>query len=146
MLLPRKSLLSDSSFFYAAVNRRDPYHPVVRRILEEAYKNRWILVTTTFVIAETHALILARLGRDIAAQWLKGIWHGVHIIRPTEEDERRACEIIFTYADKDFSFTDAISFAVMERLGISVALSLDEHFVQFGKFTVVPLQSERLSD
>jgi len=67
-----------------------------------------------------------------------------HVIRLTEEDERRACEIIFSYTDKDFSFTDAISFAVMERLGITVALSLDEHFVQFGKFTVVPLQTESL--
>jgi predicted nucleic acid-binding protein len=144
MLLLRRSALSDSSFFYAAVNRRDRYHTVVRRVLESAYKGGWILVTTTFVVAETHALILARLGRDIAAKWLEGVWHGVHVIRPTEEDERRACEIIFGYTDKDFSFTDAISFAVMGRLGITVALSLDEHFVQFGKFTVVPLQTEKL--
>jgi len=144
MLLLRRSALSDSSFFYAAVNRRDRYHTVVRQVLESAYKGGWILVTTTFVVAETHALILARLGRDIATKWLEGVWHGVHVIRPTEEDERRACEIIFGYTDKDFSFTDAISFAVMERLGITVALSLDEHFVQFGKFTVVPLQTEKL--
>ncbi len=144
MFVPRKSGLIDSSFFYAAVNRRDHFHSVVRQILESAYKGGWALITTTYVIAETHALILARLGRDVAARWLQGVWHGVHVVRPTEEDERRACEIIFGYADKDFSFTDAISFAVMERLCISLALSLDEHFVQFGKFTVVPLQAEKL--
>jgi predicted nucleic acid-binding protein len=36
------------------------------------------------------------------------------------------------YKDKDFSLTDALSFAVMERLGVRVAFSLDRHFVQFG--------------
>jgi hypothetical protein len=41
MLLLRRSALSDSSFFYAAVNRRDRYHTVVRQVLESAYKG-WL--------------------------------------------------------------------------------------------------------
>jgi uncharacterized protein len=35
--------------------------------------------------------------------------------------------------DKAYSFTDALSFAVMERLGISIAFALDQHFDQFGR-------------
>jgi predicted nucleic acid-binding protein len=70
----------------------------------------------------------------------------VLIIRPTEGDEERALDIIFGYTDKDFSFTDALSFAVMERLGIKVAFSLDEHFVQYGKFLVLPLQGATLPE
>jgi len=51
------------------------------------------------------------------------------------------------YADKDFSLTDAISFAVMEWLGISVALSLDRHFVEYGGgFFVIPLMGTRLPE
>lgn len=38
----------------------------------------------------------------------------------------------FRYDDKRFSFTDAISFVVMERLGIPYAFSFDRDFAQYG--------------
>lgn len=41
-----------------------------------------------------------------------------------------------SYTDKDFSFADAISFVVMERLGITRAFTFDRHFEQYG-FTVL---------
>jgi uncharacterized protein len=41
-----------------------------------------------------------------------------------------AREIIVQCTDKDFSLTDAISFAVMERPGIPQALVFDRHFAQ----------------
>ena len=44
----------------------------------------------------------------------------------------RAEDILAHYQDKTFSLTDALSFAVMERLGIQAAFSLDRHFAQFG--------------
>lgn len=52
--------------------------------------------------------------------------------RVTEEDEQRAKEIIFTYIDKSFSYSDATTFAVMERLGINEVLAFDQHFPQYG--------------
>jgi predicted nucleic acid-binding protein len=54
------------------------------------------------------------------------------IVRVRASDERHAREIIATYDDKDFSLIDALSFAVMERLGITHAFSLDRHFAQYG--------------
>jgi predicted nucleic acid-binding protein len=53
-------------------------------------------------------------------------------VRPTPNDERRAVGILEAYSDKDFSFTDAVSFSVMERLGVSVAFSFDRHLLQYG--------------
>jgi predicted nucleic acid-binding protein len=54
-----------------------------------------------------------------------------------EEDEARAREIIAAYHDKDFSYCDAASFAVMERLGLPRALAFDIHFRQYARFEIL---------
>ncbi|WP_422393007.1 23S rRNA-specific endonuclease VapC20 [Moorella humiferrea] len=88
------------------------------------------LILTNFILAETHALILSRIGHELAREWVKNlVWK---IERVKEEDEKRAREIIIAYRDKSFSYTDATTFAVMERLNLKVALAFDNHFTQFG--------------
>jgi predicted nucleic acid-binding protein len=54
----------------------------------------------------------------------------------TPADVARARTIIYQYTDKDFSLTDATSFAVMERLGLRLAFTFDRDFAQYG-FTVL---------
>jgi predicted nucleic acid-binding protein len=39
--------------------------------------------------------------------------------------------------DKDFSYTDCTSFAVMQLLGLDTAFAFDQHFRQFG-FVCLP--------
>ena len=59
------------------------------------------------------------------------------IDRPeTALDEARAKAIVRQYDDKDFSLTDASSFAIMERTGIQHAFTFDRHFAQYA-FTVL---------
>jgi len=58
------------------------------------------------------------------------------VVRARAADEVRARHIIYQYDDKAFSMTDAISFAVMERLHITRAFTFDRHFAQYG-FTVL---------
>jgi predicted nucleic acid-binding protein len=41
------------------------------------------------------------------------------------------------YEDKRFSLTDCLSFAVMQHLGLTTALTFDRHFAQAG-FTCKP--------
>ncbi|RIK44398.1 MAG: hypothetical protein DCC58_08295 [Chloroflexi bacterium] len=53
-------------------------------------------------------------------------------MRISARDERRAREILRLHADKTYSLADATSFAVMERLRIDQALTLDQHFSQYG--------------
>jgi predicted nucleic acid-binding protein len=99
---------------------------------------RWPVFTTNFVLAETHALLLTRLNRFVAARFLDETEDmPVTMVRVTEEDEQRARAIIRQYDDKDFSLTDATSFAVMERLAISQAFTLDRNFAQYG-WVVLP--------
>jgi predicted nucleic acid-binding protein len=84
-----------------------------------------------------YPLILSVLGRTQAAQFLKDMQESnTVILRVRASDEARAQQILFQYDDKDFSFADAISFAVMERLAIRLAFTFDRDFAQYG-FTVL---------
>ena len=93
--------------------------------------------TTNVLLIEAHALILSTLGPAIALQFLHDMRRSqTVIVRVRQSDEERAEQILARYADQDFSFADAISFAVMERLEISAAFTFDHHFAQFG-YTVL---------
>jgi uncharacterized protein len=128
----------DTGGFYAALNRRDAAHRDAARLFRRARRDHWFLFTTNFVLAESHALILARMGRDRAWNFLQAVITGsTNVIRAEEADERRARAIIEQYRDKAFSYCDAVSFAVMERLDVPEAIAFDEHFRQYGQFTIL---------
>lgn len=128
----------DTGGFYAALNRRDAFHREASRLFRRARRHHWFLFTTNFVLAESHALILARMGRDRAWNFLQAILTGsTNVIRAEEADEQRARAIIEQYQDKAFSYCDAVSFAVMERLDLQEAIAFDDHFRQYGQFTIL---------
>ena len=132
--IPAGSVFVATSAYFAAANRRDANHEPVSALMRSIVVGRQRLVTTNFVLAELHALLLTRLDRLIAAQVLAEVDASDlnTIERVTASDEQRAREIVFGYTDKDFSLTDAISFAVMERLRLTQAVTLDRNFAQFG--------------
>jgi predicted nucleic acid-binding protein len=122
--------LVDTSAVYALLDRDDGNHRKAVTVLRSLPRRGVTPVLSNFLVAESHALILSRLGARVARDWLlKQIWP----IEPiTAVDERRARDIIQSYEDKSFSYTDATSFALMERLGISEAFAFDSHFRQYG--------------
>jgi len=140
----RPELFADSSFHYALSDFTERHHEPCISLLRQLVASGGRLLTTNLIVAETHALLLSRLGRKSALDWLRGIGQAVSVVRVTEADEKAALEILTRYDDKNFSFVDATSFSITERLGITTALSLDTHFVQYGRFLVLPLEGERL--
>ena len=123
-------LLVDTSAVYALIDRDDTYHRKAVTLLRSVPRRGLTPLLTNFIMAESHALLLSRLGAEIARDWLlRQIWP---VERITPEDEEKAREIIRRYSDKSFSYTDATSFAVMERLGIKEAFAFDPHFRQYG--------------
>jgi predicted nucleic acid-binding protein len=128
----------DTSAYFALTDPRDSDHQEARRVMNRLTDERWRLFTTNFILAETHALLLARLSRRIAARVLAALdqSEATTIVRVAARDERRARAIIEQYDDKDFSLTDATSFAVMERLHVTQAFTFDQNFRQYG-FAIV---------
>ncbi len=135
----------DSSFFFAVVDADDCWHNECVALLKELKSGGWNLVTTLLVLAETHALLVRRLGYSVALKWLQTVLPHLTIVPVEPPDLDKALGILERYSDKDFSLTDAISFAVMERLGIKLALAVDRHFVEYaGNFFVAPLMGKAL--
>jgi uncharacterized protein len=123
-------VLVDTSAVYALMDRGDTRHAAAREALKDLRRRRVEPLLTNFIVAECHALILARLGGDLARRWLfDNRWP---IERVSSEDEARARAILARFTDKTFSYSDATSFAVMERLGLKIAFAFDPHFSQFG--------------
>jgi predicted nucleic acid-binding protein len=134
-----RRVLIDSAAYYALADGDAVEHARSVAVFEQLAFEHRPLVTTNFIVAETHALVLRRLGRDMAAGILRRIDRSkTTIVRVKWTDEQRAREIITTHDDKDYTLTDATSFAVMERLGITTVFTFDRHFAQYG-FTVLGL-------
>ena len=123
-------VLADTSAVYALVDRDDAFHRKAVAILRSMPERGLTPLLTNFILAECHALILSRLGAAMARRWLLGqAWH----VEPVQtRDEEVAKDIIRKFTDKSFSYTDATSFAVMERMGINAAFGCDPHFQQYG--------------
>jgi len=135
--LRERRVFVDSSVYLALLDQDDEHHREATQLLHQLAHARYRQFTTNALLIESHALILSVLGRAQAAQFLRDMQesHTV-VIRVRASDEARAQQILFQYTDKDFSFADATSFAVMERFAIRLAFTFDRDFAQYG-FTVL---------
>ena len=123
-------ILADTSATYALLDRSDRNHARAVSLARLMRRRRLTPLLTNFIVGETHGLVLSRLGSGLARRWLFGnVWP---IERITADDEIRARDILRRYDDKSFSYVDATSFSLMERLGIRQAFSFDPHFEQYG--------------
>lgn len=135
-----KLALVDSSAFLALEDRSAREHRRAVKATQDLVQAGFGLLTTNFLFDEAYTLILSRLGRARAVTWGLRLKEStlVQLTRVTEEHEDLAWKIILAHEDKDYSYTDATSFAVASSLGIGDVLALDRHFAQFGGFTVKP--------
>jgi predicted nucleic acid-binding protein len=122
------SLFVDTSIWYAAADTSDAANARAKAIL----KMGGPLVTTDHVLSETWTLIRYRINRKAAERFWEGLRNGVASIEvAVAADLEAAWQIGAAYRDQDFSFVDRTSFAVMRRLGIEHAASLDDDFAIF---------------
>ncbi len=135
-----RALLVDSSAFLSLEDPDERSHGRTLAAFDELVGSGAGLLSTNFVFDETYTLILTRLGRSRAVAWGEALMRGklVRLLRVGEDHEARAWDILLAFEDKDFSYTDATSFAVCESLGIGEAFSLDRHFRQYGGLRVLP--------
>jgi predicted nucleic acid-binding protein len=138
-------VLVDTSAFFALQNAGNPReHAATRTAAERLEADRAVLVTTDYVLDETYTLLRSAMGHGHAVRFGREVKRGgIEIAQVDPEIQEEAWRIFERYADKDFSFTDCTSFAVMRRARLRLALTLDHHFRQFGFDTSPPLVSRK---
>src|SRR5205085_2485025 len=95
----------DTGVIFAASDTDDINHSAAKKLFRILKQHGDEPLLTNFVVAETHALFIARTGAHAARRWLAAISWQVRPVLPT--DEERAREIIFSHIDKTYSYTDA---------------------------------------
>lgn len=132
----------DAGAWIAISDGDDRYHAIAVEFYLQALRHYQALVTTNLVIAEAYVMIRRASGHPPAIRFLDSIRRSSRILKIYSDEtlEEQAEAILRRYSDQDFSFTDAVSFAVMGRRGISEAFAFDRHFLRAG-FILVPAPS-----
>jgi predicted nucleic acid-binding protein len=129
-----REVFVDASAWIAATDRGDKYHQVAGKEYLRLLHERVGLVTTNLVIAEAY-IVIQRTGGHAPAMRLLDSLRGSPRLSRVYSDARLealAEAILGKYAAQDFSYADAVSFAVMQERRIQEAFTFDKHFASLG--------------
>jgi predicted nucleic acid-binding protein len=129
-----KKLFVDSGGWIALRSRRDQHHAEADGAFRAAIERRIPLLTTNLIIAEAHRLTLHRAGLDAARKALDRIAASGSVIVhfATAEDHVAALRWIERLAPRPVTYTDAVSFAVMQANRCRYVIGFDHDFVAAG--------------
>lgn len=127
----------DTGAWYALAVPSDVDHQQAKSFLASVDEP---LITTDYIVDELLTLFTVRGEKAKGIEWRHDVLAkgGVRLERVNEKDFVEALDVYELFADKEWSFTDCTSYAVIKRLRICRAFSFDHHFHQFAIVAVVP--------
>jgi uncharacterized protein len=137
--MKKDKIFVDTGAWFALADHSDGYHSktvtIFPRLLNEFHR----LITSNLVVAESYSLIRRALGHQAAITFLEKIEASPRIIKIYSDPplEVMAGEILRKYSDQNFTYADAVSFALMKQQGIQEAFAFDRHFTVAG-FKLIP--------
>ncbi|HJR52794.1 MAG TPA: PIN domain-containing protein [Gemmatimonadota bacterium] len=127
----------DTSAFYAAVVRDDASHVAARETFARLMAEDAELVTSSYVILETVALLQNRWGIEAVRDWQRFAEPGLAIHWVAKETHERALIALLAAGERRISLADWSSFEIIREMGIETAFTFDRHFRNRG-FEVIP--------
>jgi predicted nucleic acid-binding protein len=125
-------VFADTSALYAALVKNDRMHDRAATILRKLIASGDELHTTSYVVAETHALLQSRSGLEAVVRF-------EHVIKPelavrwVDADlHARAARRLIAIGQRSVGIVDCTSFELMTQLEIPTAFSFDGHFAEQG--------------
>jgi uncharacterized protein len=118
----------DSSALVALADSGDLTHQAAVEAYRTLLADHYCLFTTNHVVDETFGLLAAGPGFEAARSWLARMAIEVYVV--DAQDESRARKLLSEDRDPGpKTYTDATSYVVMERLGITDAFAVDPDFL-----------------
>ena len=123
----------DTSFFKALFDPADSFYSEAKKIWKKINGEKLLMVTSNYILDESFTLLRKRCGRDLVKKFRDdlAVTRNISIIRVTFSDEAGGWKW-FLKDWSNLSFTDCVSFAVMERLGLKRVATFDHHFSKAG--------------
>lgn len=125
-------LFVDTGAFIALIDERDALHQPSRTFYASLSK-RTNLITSIMVVAETYTWLRYHAGHDLAIRFLEIIDRSekagaLQVIIPDGGMREKVHAVLRKYRDQDLSYTDAVSFVILEAMNIRDVFGFDSHF------------------
>jgi predicted nucleic acid-binding protein len=112
-----RAVLADTGPLYAALDPEDGYHKRALQELQMLDRDRRQIVVLYSTLLEAHSLIMFRLGRDVASEWLTEMANAA-LLNPVPEDYREAAARIRSLTDQPITLVDAVAAVIATRLQV----------------------------
>jgi predicted nucleic acid-binding protein len=126
------STFVDTSGVYAVLDSANVAHDAAKQAWVRLLENTESLLTTSYVVVETYALVQARFGLEGVRTLKADIFPMVDVIWVDEELHHSALTAMLAAQRRGLSLVDCTSFVAMRRMGITRAFAFDRHFEQHG--------------
>jgi uncharacterized protein len=123
--------LADTSFYVAVINPEDAFHEAA---LAWSQREAFTGVVTEFVLVELGNFLSNLPQRGLLPGLVRHLRNNPHttVVPVSTALFDAGMDLYARRPDKGWSFTDCISFVVMEEQGLTEALTTDHHFEQAG--------------
>lgn len=128
--------LVDTSALYALLDEKDPNHQTARAWFHD-HGPRQALLSHSYVVVESTALIHRRFGNDAVRTLLDDLIPPVTIVYVDERLHRAATSTFLATLKREVSLVDHVSFELMRHHAIDQAFAFDADFAKRG-FATVP--------
>jgi len=132
-----RQILVDTSAWDAIADGGDPNHEVALLFRDEIAE-QCRLVVTNYILDELYTLLLMNIGYQRAVDFKRNldvlIQEGILEIVWVSKEIATEAWIVFEQfnVDKQWSFTDCVSYVVMKQRGITEVFAFDDDFAQMG--------------
>lgn len=129
-------IFADTSGWANILDRSQPFHPLAVQLYQIARQNRQKIITTNYIITELVALLTSplRIPRKTTIALIQSLKSSPYteVIHISSDLDTKAWQLLINRVDKEWSLVDCSSFILMQKMGISEALTTDHHFEQAG--------------
>jgi len=125
-------VFADTSGIFSYLVRDDYMHIRAKAVFQSFAENNTQLLTSSYVLVETTALLQRRIGMDAVIDFHNKIQPLLDVIWVDEYWHTKAINRLITLNQKKVSLVDCLSFVIMDAREIGTAFSFDNHFEKNG--------------